>query len=310
MTAGELEGVWYPLRQLGVEPIDLQNSFFECVGAHLHTTPTSPRDCKLYHNADGTWRFHCQHQSCRDLIEWASSKLSIHALGYRRVRAAARAKAETAGGPGSVRTGSVSAPPTRVAELLKEIITRHPWTVAQMEADSAGEIADSPEEHFYQILGMFDDDDIVWVGRDVRDSGSERHSSRFRPVRDWFACRDCPGLFTCPSTFKPGTYSRREANVLARKFLVIESDTLSADDIGAIFRWLQAEVGLRLRAVVDTGGKSLHGWFETPDRALLSKLQKCLPPLGCDPALFNPAQPCRLPGAKRGERYQRLIYLA
>ncbi|HEV2804771.1 MAG TPA: hypothetical protein VGW57_07570 [Chthoniobacterales bacterium] len=178
-----------------------------------------------------------------------------------------------------------------------------------MSDESATRIAEAPDEHFYQILGMFDDDDIVWVGRDVRDSGSEMHSCRFRPVSDWLGCRECPGPFTCPSTFKPGTYSRREANVLARKFLVIESDTLSADDIGALFRWLQTEVGLHLRAVVDTGGKSLHGWFESPDQAVLSKLKKCLPALGCDPALFNPAQPCRLPGAKRGDRYQRLIFI-
>jgi hypothetical protein len=59
---------------------------------------------------------------------------------------------------------------------------------------------------------------------------------------------------------------------------------------------------------VDTGGKSLHGWFDMPKKAIFDELETILPLLGCDPGLFKPSQPCRMPGVPRGEKYQTLIY--
>lgn len=116
-----------------------------------------------------------------------------------------------------------------------------------------------------------------------------------------------PGLFTCPSTFKPGTDSRCDATVVLRRYLVLESDTLRKDEICAVFRWV--EQFTRLRAIVDTAGKSLHGWFEPPPPAALDELKIILPALGCDPALFRLSQPCRLPGGNRDGRTQSLLHL-
>src|SRR5207253_5752374 len=99
---------------------------------------------------------------------------------------------------------------------------------------------------YLQLLGMFDDEDVVWIGRDVFDTGSRKHASRFRYVREWLAESECPGSYTCPSTFHPGSYSRSEVNVCEAKFLVIESDVLSQADLAAIFHWLNIAVGLRL----------------------------------------------------------------
>jgi hypothetical protein len=94
---------------------------------------------------------------------------------------------------------------------------------------------------------------------------------------------------------------------LGFRFLVVESDTLSKAEIAAVFGWCRQF--LSLRGIVDTGGKSLHGWFDYPTTAQLHELRGILPRLGCDPALFKPSQPCRLPGARRGERVQSLLYL-
>jgi hypothetical protein len=132
--------------------------------------------------------------------------------------------------------------------------------------------------------------------RDVWDTGRPRHAWRFRKVREWLAETSCPGQFIAPNTFNVGTYSRAAANVLRRKFLLVESDTLGRDEIGAIFRWLDFSVGLRLRAIVDTAGKSLHGWFDYPDPRVFSGLEQWLPGFGCDPAMFNPAQPVSVTG--------------
>jgi hypothetical protein len=97
--------------------------------------------------------------------------------------------------------------------------------------------------------------------------------------------------------------------VIQQKFLVIESDSRKRDEILSIVAWCQQFMWLR--AIVDTGGKSLHGWFDFPNEPTLAELKLILPQLGCDPALFKPAQPCRLAGAWRSEKstFQHLLYL-
>ena len=117
------------------------------------------------------------------------------------------------------------------------------------------------------------------------------------------------GQLTCPATFKSNSFSRSNENILQRRFLVVESDVLSKDQIGAVFKWLKDNVGLRLRAIVDTAGKSLHGWFDYPKKAVVEELEIILPQLGCDKGLFRASQPCRIPGALRDGRYQSLLYL-
>jgi hypothetical protein len=84
----------------------------------------------------------------------------------------------------------------------------------------------------------------------------------------------------------------------------------------AVINWCRSF--MRLRAIVDTAGKSLHGWFDAVPPAIEAKLRVILPNLGrasdedektLDPALFKVAQPCRLPGAVRDGKYQNLYYL-
>ena len=42
---------------------------------------------------------------------------------------------------------------------------------------------------------------------------------------------------------------------------VLKSDELDRNTIGAVFRWMRDKAKLNLRCIVDTAGKSLHGWF-------------------------------------------------
>jgi hypothetical protein len=95
-----------------------------------------------------------------------------------------------------------------------------------------------------------------------------------------------------------------------RRFVVVESDLLTRDEVGAVFRYL-VDCGLELVAVVDTAGKSLHGWFEYPeDDEVMDELRLLLPALKCDPKMLTASQPARLPGAMRGEKRQKLLFLA
>lgn len=78
----------------------------------------------------------------------------------------------------------------------------------------------------------------------------------------------------------------------------------------ALTRWLREEVRLRLRAVVDSGNRSMHAWFDRPPEPITAELVALAPGLKLDPATFRPAQPVRLPGWRRETgRWQRLIYL-
>jgi hypothetical protein len=174
-----------------------------------------------------------------------------------------------------------------------------------------------PQEDWRLALRLFDPNDVVWIGTKKNDSANDTHphewidfcKTRFRPASEWLKENQCPGILTCPNTFRRGTCSRRDAEVIALRFLVVESDTLNKNQVCAVFKWV--EQFTRLRAIVDTAGKSLHGWFEIPEPDVLGQLETILPKLGCDNAMFVPSQPCRLPGAHRVEtgRVQSLIYL-
>jgi hypothetical protein len=122
------------------------------------------------------------------------------------------------------------------------------------------------------LLQLFKPDDVLWIGATTDSCNDDADESRkvecrkhFRAVAEWLTLPAAPGQFTCPSVFKSDVNSRSNVNILHRRYLVVESDSLTKPEIGAVFSWCQQF--MRLRAVVDTAGRSLHGWFETPGTA-------------------------------------------
>jgi len=94
------------------------------------------------------------------------------------------------------------------------------------------------------------------------------------------------------------------------RYLVVESDTLKKDEIGAVFAYLNQRLHFNLHAIIDTAGKSLHGWFDAPRSGPVEKqLKAVLRVFGCDHRLFTYSQPVRVPGAFRNGKLQRLIWL-
>lgn len=202
---------------------------------------------------------------------------------------------------------------------LDSVLSQYPGGFAYFGNRSPVNLLDSdPRNDWKLLLQLFKPDDVVWIGRAPTDSAGPDSTpdwqsfcqTRFRAVSEWLKESTAPGLFTCPSVFKSGIHSRSNDNVTARRYLVVESDTLDKNQVCAVFRW--AEQFSRLRAIVDTGGRSLHGWFEVPQAEALEQLRVIMPQMGCDPALFKLAQPCRLPGGVRADknnRVQSLLYL-
>jgi hypothetical protein len=288
----------------GLEWIDEVTAFCKCPGQSKHTGPNGPKDCQV--KIDGAPTVYCVHASCADKVAAANKALraGIHSgpplkLTPEQKKAAALAIAKAR---------QVEELKVRTTRSLASLLKTYAWPYDKIVADNPNPIhEDDWDGMFKAFLDMFKDDDVIWVG-DVSQTGKPHHAAHFKTKSEWLAGLTRVGPFTCPSSFLPGSYSRSKENVAAQRYLVVESDTLSKNEVGAIFRWLDQKVELPLRAVVDTAGKSLHGWFDYPPDHILADLKIMLPVMGCDPKMFGASQPCRLPGGLRDGRTQRLIY--
>jgi len=191
-----------------------------------------------------------------------------------------------------------------------EMLDRFRWPFAQIVADSPLHVCErDAEDQFRTWLKMWPAHCHVWIG-DVFSSGKPEHRTHFRPVADWYQIGPVMGNYTCGSAFKPGSYSRSNANCDGTRFLVVESDTLAKDEIGAVFAFMNLLLHFSLHAVIDTAGKSLHGWFDAPpNKVFENRLKAGLQAFGCDPKVFTYSQPVRVPGAWRDGKLQRLIWL-
>jgi len=76
-----------------------------------------------------------------------------------------------------------------------------------------------------------------------------------------------------------------------------------------VFQLMRDLFKMRLYAVIDTAGKSLHAWFDAiPNLDWEKQLKAFLVPMGCDPATFKPSQPVRVAGADRDSKMQSLLW--
>lgn len=116
---------------------------------------------------------------------------------------------------------------------------------------------------------------------------------------------------TIRQDLEAGRLEEAKATALLRRYELTEADRQrNRDACLAIIKWIADECRLTLRAVVDAGNKSCHGWFDRPEESIVDELAAIAGGLGLDPATFRPSQPVRLPGWKRETgRHQRLLYL-
>ena len=182
--------------------------------------------------------------------------------------------------------------------------------MAQILAESPLLVADrDAEQQFRTWLKLWPACSRVWIG-DIYSSGKPEHQTHFRPISDWYQIGPVMGNYTCGSSFKPGSYSRCNENLNGHRFLVVESDILTRDEVGAVFAYLSQRLRYRLHCIIDTAGKSLHGWFDAPpNKVFENRLKAGLQVFGCDPKVFTYSQPVRVPGAWRDGKLQRLIWL-
>lgn len=283
-----------------------------CPGIQHHTGKNHRQDCRVY--LDDVPTVDCFHESCQDEIREANRTLRS-LIG----------KAEVSLNPQKRIPHAAINPEKeellRKAEYLRRRLQAdYGWSYSEIRTSSNP--PDHPTHQRIALFHLFDVLDRVWNDHLV-ESGKPFYASRFKTIEEWMnlCWREDPSPgkpvefsgvfreFTAPSSFKPGSFVRGKESLHKPRFLVVESDTLSKDHVGAVFKWLESHI--RLRTIIDTGGKSLHGWFDYPEKELLEELKVILPVLGCDRKMFNPTQPCRMPGVIRSNTgtLQEMIYL-
>lgn len=285
-----------------IDWISPTEGYCDCPGQNRHSNKSSRRDCAVY--LDNVPTLHCVHQSCGTVVAATNKRLRAALLNGQPVEKRSMTAEDKAIRKQREENERIR---QRAAKSLPQLLDEFAWPYDQIVADSPMAVTGNEPAHWKRLLGKFDPADVVWIG-DKFDSGKPEHACHFKSAGDWLKESAVPGPFICPVAFKNTSYARSNDNVTARRFLVVESDTLNRDQVGAVFRWLHESCDLKLVAIVDTAGKSLHGWFEF-EEDLLDSQKLVLPAMQCDPKLFTPSQPVRLPSALRGDKPQKLVYL-
>ena len=260
--------------------------YFACPLGHLHTSPTRKGHTVVY--LDGVPTFFCWHQSCQ---AWHQSANQVLRQACDD-RTSSERKADK-----EARRAKAIAHDEALAILANrdEIYEKYHWHFPDNPLNSS--------DSYAAFLTIWDPRDVIWVG-EVYNTGN-RGGDHFKPAEDWARSKVnlCGNHFTCASTFRPGSLDRTNKEVLTTPYLVIEFDNLAKDKEenrqrgAALLNYIQSRFGLVLRMVVDSGNKSLHGWFV--NEGITGQTKFLLRQLGADINTMRPSQPVRLPGAIR-----------
>ena len=127
----------------------------------------------------------------------------------------------------------------------------------------------------------------------------------------WFLSNPVDGL-EHPNPRQDNKPSRRsEESITSWRYMVIESDVTDPKE------WLPClvQLPLRIAAIYTSGGKSIHALVQTDASskedwdATCRKMKPILITLGADPGALTAVRLTRLPGTKRGEKRQQLLYI-
>lgn len=207
-------------------------------------------------------------------------------------------------------------------DYLQTLIQRgRQYGEADMTAASPLPIPEAPAEQALLILRtLFKPADFIFAG--ARTGWEVMRAKELHSRIKTCGTVSCPHIVPNPFTGqkhqnksdKPSY--RCDAAIKEFRFSVVEFDGLPRADQLAFW----AAIPLPVAALIDSGGKSIHGWLavygidtvEQWTQTIRNGLYgQRLVPLGVDPACKNEARLSRMPGHYRTEKnlYQRLLYL-
>jgi len=170
------------------------------------------------------------------------------------------------------------------------------------------------------LRALYAPDEFLFIGGN-KEPGTL--GGNVRTVREWLEFLEAGGtpgahFIINPLTGCKGTTTDRKPSyradscVAAWRYALIEFDGIPKWQQAAF--WLSRK--LPVAAIIDSGGKSLHGLLEMGcndadqwRREVKPLYTGLLKELGADPACSNPARMSRTPGVRRGDSWQRLVWL-
>jgi len=151
------------------------------------------------------------------------------------------------------------------------------------------------------ILKLFQANELICYGRDLYNPLTAT------PIKLASYAEDMQYIVPNPITDAEGVQTEKglsvrcKANINFRKYLIVEFDDpeLPKTDQAILLSALDRIMPLVL--VVDSGGKSLHGWFDVKlsEESETRKFFKLATKLGADPNLWSECAWVRMPGGKR-----------
>ena len=252
-----------------------------------------------------------------------SQDLSAHVHGTRKVTMVEIAAAVNRAFESSSRTWAATTRPVVDGEKVLNSITKRgaAFDEAALWEASPVRIDWSPERDAIEVLQrLYRPAERLFIGarhdaslgQVLRVSEWIARFERGVPIAEHLICNPLSGQQGQTKTSKPSY--RADSCVEQFRFAVIEFDAMPREQ--QIRFW--AGVPLRVVALVDSGGKSIHGWVRIDaanadawSRRVEDKLFALLTPVGADGACKNEARLSRMPGHFRAEkkRWQRLLYL-
>jgi len=167
------------------------------------------------------------------------------------------------------------------------------------------------------LTAAFAQGETVCICEQVEE-GRPATSGSFLPVEEWIRRFDSPdslllkpdredGVFVRINPFRPNLYSGSDNDVAAYRHVLVEFDDKPRAEQEKLLR----DSNLPISVLIDSGGKSIHGWVrvDAADRkewdARRDEIYRAIP--GVDPKNKNPSRFSRLPGAWRGDHQQKLL---
>lgn len=202
-------------------------------------------------------------------------------------------------------------------EAIKAELARQP-----SEIPGGATLIPRSNHAFFAFCRCFSPGDVVWVGgRYDSNAAFARHLFFADPAADPSAVWEMierEGLDHASGLlWKAEATSRKAENVAGRRLLVVEHDKATIEETVALIRYAKERLGWKLKMVISTGGKGIHGLFDAAgiEPMKLAADAKLLASLGADPAALNRSA-TRIPGAirqpqdgKPGGKRQEILWL-
>jgi hypothetical protein len=160
--------------------------------------------------------------------------------------------------------------------LLPQLLKQPPVPMESWLDKSPYPLADVPVEQQWRLFvaGLYQQPQysfqrgLIWIGS-LEESGTPDHAMNFKTRNEWLEKAHSYGPQISPCVFKDTNGNRKKSLVESRDYFIAESDPkadgtgLTREQFGIIIEWIRKRT--TLRAIVDTGGKSLHAWFDVFD---------------------------------------------